>query len=498
MTISRSQEKILLLVIILALHMFVFEAGVGGADGWSYFANLQSLVDDFDLDLANNRLTFPEGYVVEPYMKEPNGRYATHEPLGATFFQIPFYVLGKVAARFAPAVTIDRVPYSTLDSQTIVKVFSMILANNFWAIMAIVLVYVILRRVGVGETPAFWTALFCFLGGPLHWYATVGLSHAVSCFCTALMLYVFVRFLQSEGTSRTVFLVLTGLTIGLSSTVRYTNGLMLFAFGLLLLVENRRDLRQLLKDEFALGLGCCLTVWITFVYWKIQFGGFLVHPHAETGEFHFFQWPPPLAKILFSTQHGFFVFSPVFLLALVGFVWMFVRFRDADPVQLRLAVVSVLSFCAVAFIYDSYEEWAAHGTYSMRFLTNGVILMAPGLAYFLTHVRWKRAAYAVAGVAVAFSYGLFVLTRARLIYQHGDPTSVGLYLSDYTYIFREGVPLGEIASRIWNSSITLRLIGSRPALSVAAGMGLVAFAVLIVLYVRILRPRLIEGESTPA
>ncbi|MEW6357602.1 MAG: glycosyltransferase family 39 protein [Planctomycetota bacterium] len=485
-----------MLVLIVGLHCILFEGGVGGADGWSYFANLQSLVDDYDLDLTNNRFTFPREYAAQPYMKGHNDRYVTHEPIGATFFQVPFYLVGKAAATvLKPNLKINRVPYSSLDGETLVKVFSMVFANNFWSILAVLLVYHTARRAGVREWPAFWAALFCFFGGPLHWYATVGLSHAVDCFCTALLLYTFLRALQTEGGRRLLLIGLTGLLIGLSSSVRYTDGLMLFPFMLYFLVENRRSITKLVKEEIALGLGCCLTVWITFAYWKVQFGGWFTHTHAESGEFHLTIFPPPLAKILFSDQHGFFPFNPVFLLTLVGLVWMLLKRQANEWAMRHLSIVAFLSFCACAFIYDSYIEWAGHGTYSTRFLTNGVILLAPGLAYFLNEVKWKRIAYALAGLAVAFSYALFFLSRARLIYQHGDPASVGLRLSDYTYIFREGIPLRTVLSEIVASSLTLNLIASKTPLLCAAVGGCAVFIGLAVFYLRRLRPRLIQEEA---
>lgn len=50
----------LLIVLLVGLHLFVFARGMGGNDGWSYLGNTVSLVEDQDLDLANNRVTFPE------------------------------------------------------------------------------------------------------------------------------------------------------------------------------------------------------------------------------------------------------------------------------------------------------------------------------------------------------------------------------------------------------------------------------------------------------
>ena len=50
----------LLIALLVGLHLFIFARGMGGNDGWSYLGNTVSLVEDQDLDLANNRVTFPE------------------------------------------------------------------------------------------------------------------------------------------------------------------------------------------------------------------------------------------------------------------------------------------------------------------------------------------------------------------------------------------------------------------------------------------------------
>jgi len=488
-------SAILLLCGVMGIHVLVFEAGVGGADGWSYLANVESLVEDGDLDLTNNRLTFPPDFPARPYMySEETGRWVTHEPLGTTFFQAPFYAVFSLMSRvFTPSFEIQKAPYSTLDSKTMMKIIAIAVASNFWAIFAVVLLFALVRMAGVGVWPAFWTGIFCFFGGPLHWYSTTGLSHAASCFCAALVLYLFFKAERDQGAARTWIIALLGAAIGIASTVRYTNGPILFVFMAFYLVKNFGKWRAFLRDEVALGLGCCSTVWINFAYWKVQFGSFLANPHADAGQFSPTLFPPPLAKILLSPLHGFFVFNPVFLLAVVGLVMLIAARRKRAPL-FQAAVVGACCFAVIALIYDSYEEWQGTGSYSTRFLTNGVIFLGPALAGFLDGRRLRRARCLLAGAATAFSYCLFLLTRARMFDLRGDPYSVGRSISDYAYIFRERVPVGRVLSAVAGGSHTLKFLAARPlAFCCAAAATVLFFAV-----VAVLLKKSKTGEADPA
>ncbi len=221
-------------------------------------------------------------------------------------------------------------------------------------------------------------------------------------------------------------------------------------------------------DQAILALGCWSLAWIILVYWKTQFGFVGGSPHATSRDFSVTLWPPPLVKILFSPFHGFFLFSPVFLFAMAGFAGMVLRRPAERDARARLAWLCLGSFAAVAFVYDSHAEWAAYGTYSTRFLTECVVLMSLGLWWFLREASCWR--WCAAGLAAAYSYCLFLLTRGRLIDQV-TPFDVGQSLTAYLYVFRERVPLGTIVHRVWQSSFSMKFLSQRPALMA----GFVAF-----------------------
>lgn len=491
----------LLVVIPILFHCFFFEAGVGGADGWSYFANLESLVLDRDLDLTNNRIQFPESHPARPYIWcAETQRWVTHEPLGPAFFDAPFYVLGRWATRvWRPKISLSRPPYSTLDSRTIMLVLFVSLAHNVYAAAAMVLVYLALFEMGARPLAAMGTALLVFFGGPLHFYACNGMSHAPATLAMAAFFYVAARVIRHRSDCARWKLYVLGCAIGLTSIMRYVCGVIALPVGACIFLFSLRDecrarqspgvvrrswlrwIGSAFLDQFVLALGCWSVAWITLAYWRVQFGHFTGNPHANTHEFALTFWPPPLVKILFSARHGFFAFSPMFLLAMVGFGELLALRKRSERSHVRLAVAALASFAAIAFVYDSYDEWAGDGTYSTRFLTECVVLMSFGLWHFLEKGRWIKwpwLRWVTAGLLCAFSYSLFLLTRARLIYQE-DAYDVGRSLWAYLYVFKEGTRLGQIASRIWASSFTSAFLAKRPVLMAAVGAGWLLLAVAV-------------------
>lgn len=499
------------MVVALAVlfHCFVFEAGVGGADGWSYFANLESLVLDRDLDLTNNRIQFPESYPARPYMWSPQTRrWVTHEPLGPALVDFPFYLLGRWAtAGWCPKISLSRPPYSALDSRTVLLVLFVSVAHNLYAAAAMLLVYLTLVEAGARPVAAMGVALLVFFGGPLHFYACNGMSHAPATLAMALSMYVAARVIRrrSAGHRGRWGLFALGATIGLASIMRYVCGVIVVPLGACVFLFSLSDewrerqrsgvakrswpcwARSAIADQFVLALGCWAVAWITLVYWRVQFGHFTGNPHASAHQFALRYWPPPLANILFSARHGFFAFSPVFLLAIVGFGEMFASRGSTERSHVRLGAAALASFATIALVYDSYEEWSGDGTYSTRFLTECVVLMSFGLWRFLAKarcVRWPRVRWALAVAMSAFAYSLFLLTRGRLIYQAG-PYDVGGSLGAYSYVFREGVPVWQIVSRVWGGSFTLAFLARRPVLMVAvAGVWVALAATVCVLWPR--------------
>ena len=80
--------ELVFLILVLGLHCLIFEDGLGGNDGWGHFANLESIIEDRDLDLGNNMYGWNGNGT--KYC-EKTERWVTGYPLGMTLLDAPFF-----------------------------------------------------------------------------------------------------------------------------------------------------------------------------------------------------------------------------------------------------------------------------------------------------------------------------------------------------------------------------------------------------------------------
>ena len=467
--------EVLLIVVLVGLHLFMFARGMGGNDGWSYLANTVSLVEDFDLDLSNNRVDLsraadaPSAHPVpDPYMQSPADptRTITHEPLGTSFFDFPFVCAATTLfGDKGVTLSIDHPDYANLTPRQTVQVLAVVVSHSFWTVMAMLLLYATLLSLDVPSGRAVAATLLVFFSSSLTWYGPSGLSHAVSTFTTALVLFAFVRLVLGTRKTPEYALLpgwfLLGALVGLAAVVRYANALTACAVGVYLLFERQTWARRLARGG-AFAVGFLALWWINHLYWGVQFGTFLT-PYGTSLLEAAACWLAPL-RTLFSFKGGFFLFSPLFFFGVLALVAA-LRRRASAPVAFRASGFCLIAFLLLATLYGLHGEWWGGG-FGNRFLTNCAVLAGVGVAMFLCASRGRAARWAVAACATAWSYLVFLLANARLA---GD-TVVSQNIGDYARLLvgRE-VPLGEIVRRIAHSSHTMSYLAApgRRALLVA-------------------------------
>src|SRR4051812_11874644 len=89
-------------LLLTALHMLVFDRGLGG-DGWASFAALESLIDDGDLYLENNLRGVDNGIV-----PTASGHRVMQYPPGILLLDLPPFLAGRVADAILPAHWLAR------------------------------------------------------------------------------------------------------------------------------------------------------------------------------------------------------------------------------------------------------------------------------------------------------------------------------------------------------------------------------------------------------
>jgi hypothetical protein len=507
-----ADRRHLLLVLALAgFHMLVWERGLAG-DGWGYFSNMESMIEDRDLDLTNNRYAVTNGISYH----EKTQKWVAHYPPGLALFDAPFYLAGKLAYErgwFRPRIPEAKVrtAYRNVDSATLARITFIVLGHNLYSLLALVLIDGALRRLGFTPGLSALVTGLAFFAGPMHFFAQNGMAHAVGFFCAATSSYVLAGICAAPGGSPWRWFRL-GLAMGVGAIVRYPCALFSAAAGIALIglygpfgarssieVGSRaygaRDLRhrspgKLIARGLLFSAGLLSLLWILPVYLKLQGGEWFASTYTPHWVFN--PWNPPVWNVLLNPKHGFLWYHPLYVIVIGALVAAAVSSRMAGGSHRRVfAGAALAALVAIATVHGFWFSWWAD-SYSNRYVSETIPFLAPGLAIFLgtygagssievgsraNGARDLRSRghfarrLALAIFLTLLSYCFFLLSNAGLAYDIAE-NGPGQRLSDYRYILDYGLGFGDVLKRIRNASFTL------PALARHAGLVAGAFLLL--------------------
>ncbi len=295
---------------------------------------------------------------------------------------------------------------------------TMAMSTALYGFLGLLLSFHLARRY-FREHWAFIATLGIWFGSslPVYMYFNPSWSHAHSAFAVALFLWYWERTRQQRSLHEWAIL---GVLSGLAVDVYYPNGLLL----LVPLVEafagyaerwripssRWTSIRRLFWSHALYCTMVCVSLLPTVVTRRIIYGSFFRFGYGAGESWH---WTSPvLLKILFSSNHGLFSWTPILIPATLGI--FLVRRKDKT-----LAFCLVTAALAFYLLIASYAVWNGISSYGNRFFVSLTPLFILGLAASLewlcglfSHVR---RAVAVA----ALSVGLFVVWNLGFIFQWG-------------------------------------------------------------------------------
>lgn len=211
------------------------------------------------------------------------------------------------------------------------------------------------------------------------------MSHSYSFAFIVLFLYLTDRWIEKPTIQKTISL---GLVYGIIVLVRPTNSLVLI---LLLLwgVKNWEDIRErfffLLRNTplVLLMILFFLIPWIPqLLYWKSITGHFFYNSYESVGSSFYFD-APQTHKMLFSYRKGWFVYTPVMLLAFGGFVLLFRNRKE-------LFLGPFLYMVVMIYVLSSWWAWWFGGGFGSRSMVDTYAVMALPLAALVDWVMKQR------------------------------------------------------------------------------------------------------------
>lgn len=340
-----------------------------------------------------------------------NGRMAFKYLGGVAVMQSPFFGIGHLIAKASDAPE---------DGFSWPYQYAIIWGALFW--FAIGLYY--LRKVLLCYFPdkiVTLTILLTVLATNLLQYVSVdgAMSHVYIFPLYAMLLY-YTHCWHINPKNR--YLILIGFIIGLAAISRPTELVMLF-IPLLWKWQNAETpskWRYLWnrKSLILLVLGSVLLGMLPqFIYWKYTTGSWV---HNVGSKWYFLN---PWWRVLFGFEKGWFIYTPVTLLFLIGM--FFTRGRSFHKAVLTFGLINI-------WIIISWSDWRYGASYSVRALSQSYPVYAFAMAGFLAYaIRGKRKWFVALGGTYFIALNLFQIWQYNRTILHFDHMNRAYYGAIY-------------------------------------------------------------------
>jgi hypothetical protein len=280
---------------------------------------------------------------------------------------------------------------------------------------------------------AFGTTLVTY-GSPTWFY-----SHMYAALGVCLVMLTSTRAFEAPRAMLRWYLV--GLSVAFAALMRPQEGLwillpMVGAVAQILKAERRmRELQRWLKPAAFVVAGFASLYWIQLALYKCLYGHYWLVPQGKL--WLQLRHPHPFL-MLFSTESGWFTWTPLVWLGCFG--WTAMLFRRSTR---ALVVALLIAMSAEIYISSSALAWTGSGTTGQRYLTSLAGPVVVGAAFFgETAVEWllRSAARTRAVVMLALTGPLMFVTAgtsllpastAPVAYSSAVKSNVGLFSALY-------------------------------------------------------------------
>jgi hypothetical protein len=402
-TDERGTRKLLLLVALFVLSLPAVTARLYSSDEVEYFSYLRSLWFDHDVSFENEYQYFYDHHIAQTpdfhqtflELTTAAGRRINYGTIGCAILWSPFYALADITARGLRAagrpVAVDGFskPY----------VAAVAYGSAFYGFAAIVLAISLARQI-VGKY-ALSSGVAVWLGTPLLFYMYVAppFSHAPSAFAVALFVTIWLKVRKTWTVGGGVAL---GLAAALMAMVREQDLFCVLGpaidYGVAFTLKKAKGTRHRAQGIFvaAAALGAFLVGYLPQLIAYQALNGF---PRPSPLVMRKMFWYSPHAfQVLADPEHGFFFWTPLAFIALIGLILVIVRPREAGPERTsaaddarQIAGCMLLMVATQVYISGAVESWTVAGAFGQRRFVAVTVFLVVGLAGLRVWNETRRA-----------------------------------------------------------------------------------------------------------
>lgn len=322
-----------------------------------------------DLSFYENiAATYQNTETLYQFVQTPNGEHITKYSSGWAVMNAPFLMIGHwFAGWFGYAQDGFSAPYQTAAA----------ISSLFYTFIGLIFSRKVLLRFFSDKATALLLILLVLGTNFLHMNSgSPGMSHIFVYSLYAILIDLTIRFHKSPNTRKAI---LIGLTLGLMILVRPLE-VVAAAIPLLYGVVNLKTLWKRISDGFLtpyyyVAIFFMIAVYaIQMLFWKETTGEYLFYSYINAGEGLDFN-RPHIWEVLFSYRKGWFIYTPIALLSIIGFYGLYKKGKV-------LFWGVLLFFIANLYLVSCWTTWWYASSFSQRALIQSypVVILLIGFA----------------------------------------------------------------------------------------------------------------------
>lgn len=363
--------KFAIALFILFLGLFLVLDGTPFifGDGYGYYHVGKSLVTE-GIFVSQNEPAYFE-YTGHAVILD-NGKYITPYTAGPAVLWWPFLTIAK----FFDQGTVYNDYYKAFNGHSFVDGLAILFAAVFYASIGLIMLFKLLQDLHFTKKAAYISITLVTISSFLMAYIfqEPSYSHVYEFFAVSGLLFSLVRFTKKFDRK---FMIVTGAFAGLLVLIRPVDLALLVPVLIYLLMYQRK------KSVLHFLLGSLPFAIIFFLYNLISYGSIFSIGYTAAGSSGFSLSTFNLLNLLFSSERGWFFWSPIMLVGLIG---LLIYARRSWQARLIYIFPIILLF----LVYSFWINWWAGDSEGQRFFLVLIPFVAIGLAYLLDWIRKLR------------------------------------------------------------------------------------------------------------
>jgi hypothetical protein len=426
------QGKKIIILLSLLLAVALLRPHLQRYDSVGYYSWVRSLVINGNVNIQDELQIYDMNTFI---IKTPTGNPAQPWPVGCSILWVPFFIMAHI---FVLIVNFLGWPIIA-DGFSLPYRLAVACGTVIYGTLGVLIIYHIIENY-FSSMVATISVITIWLASPLVFYmfAHPMMSHANDMFAYTLVLWAWL------ATRKTPFhplpYALLGLASGLAALVRNQNAALAMLVMLLIGYQSLRGTltwRQGGLSTVIFSVFWCFAFFPQLLIWKSTFGDWILlsHPYSYipgAGTFHFgFPW---IFHVMFSDNRGIFIWHPVLLLAVFGFIYLFKKDK-------LLFFFLVMSFLIQLGIIGSWEHWHGSRGFGQRFFVNLVPAFMLGFAALLSELQQKISIKIIIPLCLAFIVWNFLLMLQFILntVPRGGPIDLKLMVKNQFLVVPENL-----------------------------------------------------------